>query len=485
MERIPSWVLILVSCLFLLDMTNCVVEEDVKSTIVSFLAKLSSDQNNVSSLNWKPDSDPCKDLWHGVVCDIRNQTVRRLTLERLNLSGILDAAMLCNSQPIASSLTLLSLSGNNISGSMAPEIANCKQLTHLDVSGNQISGILPNSLVMLSNLKRLDISSNKFSGELPEMSRISGLNVFYAQNNQLSGGIDMFDFSNLIRFNVSFNDFSGKIPDVHGKFLEDSFLGNPKLCGTPLPTNCSVQPAGNDNSGLSSNGSNESTGSSNGSSKGPSRDQILMYSGYAALGLVFILFIVYKLCTRNKAEKNKSEAGNKVAASDENDGIDKPINTSSENKSGFSRSEYSVASESGMMTSQSLIVIGQPVVNELKLEDLLRAPAELLGRGKYGSLYKVLLDDGKTVVVKRIKDSATSSNDFKQRMATLGRLQHPFVLSPLAFYCSKEEKLLVYEFQENGSLFRLIHGKYMCIYISLFLCNFCMKKLQTLPIIIF
>ncbi|CAA3028460.1 probable inactive receptor kinase At2g26730 [Olea europaea subsp. europaea] len=28
----------------------------------------------------------------------------------------------------------------------------------------------------------------------------------------------------------------------------------------------------------------------------------------------------------------------------------------------------------------------------------------------------------------------------------------------IAYYCSKQEQLLVYEFQQNGSLFRLLHG---------------------------
>jgi hypothetical protein len=32
-------------------------------------------------------------------------------------------------------------------------------------------------------------------------------------------------------------------------------------------------------------------------------------------------------------------------------------------------------------------------------------------------------------------------------------------LPPVAFYCSKQEKLLVYEYQQNGSLFKLLHGK--------------------------
>ncbi|XP_028791163.1 probable inactive receptor kinase At2g26730 [Neltuma alba] len=449
MEGIRMWV-VLLFCIFHIKVTHC-VEEEVKSSMISFLAKLSG-QQSFSTMNWKGDSDPCTDLWQGVACDSRNVSVRRLFLDRLNLSGTLDAAILCNSQPLADSLIILSLGGNNVRGGIADEIGNCKQITRLYLGGNQLSGELPPSLAVLNNLKRLDISNNKFSGHLPGLSRISGLNVFLAQNNNLSGAIPGFDFSNLYKFNVSFNNFSGRIPDVHGRISEDSFLGNPELCGQPLQKNCAIHTL-NEKS-VEPNGSNEMNGSNE--SKGPSKDQILMYSGYAALGLVIILFILYKLCTRKK--KQKAEASNKVASSSDHDVFDKPGNASSGQKSVISRSEFSVNSEGGTV-SQSLILLTQPVVSELRLEDLLRAPAELLGRGKYGSLYKVMLDNRKTVVVKRIKDSATSSHDFKLKMETLGQVKHPYVLSPLAFYCSNQEKLLVYEFQENGSLFQLLHGE--------------------------
>ncbi|KAG2714487.1 hypothetical protein I3760_03G029100 [Carya illinoinensis] len=104
------------------------------------------------------------------------------------------------------------------------------------------------------------------------------------------------------------------------------------------------------------------------------------------------------------------------------------------------------------------MVLESPAVNGLKFEDLLSAPAELLGRGKHGTVYKVIFENGMNLVVKRIKDWIISSNEFKQRMQRMDRVKHPNILPALGYYCSKEEKLLVYEYQENGSLFRLLHG---------------------------
>ncbi|KAL2320103.1 hypothetical protein Fmac_029072 [Flemingia macrophylla] len=442
MERISIWVAF-ATTLLLLNIINC-VEDEVKRTMIQFLAQVSgNDGQQNSTLVWRQDSDPCKDHWRGVYCDQQSMSIKRLILDRFNLSGTLDAAMLCNFQPLAASLTFLSLDGNRISGVIASDIGNCKQLTRLHLSGNHLSGSLPSSLAMLNNLKRLDISSNEFSGPLPNLSRISGLNMFLAQNNHLSGTIPTFDLSNFDQFNVSFNSFSGQIPNVHRHFSADSFLGNPELCGDPLPKKCSDQPMRLESEEPQSS----------------SKEQILMYSGYTALGIVILLLIVLKLCKRKKGE-NKIEALNGVVA----DGVaEKASNVSNEYKARVSRSEFSASSESGTV-SQSLVVLSRPATYEervfeaLRLEDLLRAPAELIGRGKNGSLYKVILDNGIMVVVKRIKDWTISSQDFKQRMQILSQVKHPHVLSPLAFYCSKQEKLLVYEFQQNGSLFKHLHG---------------------------
>lgn len=106
-----------------------------------------------------------------------------------------------------------------------------------------------------------------------------------------------------------------------------------------------------------------------------------------------------------------------------------------------------------------MVLSDTQVVNGMKFEDLLRALAELVSRGKNGSLYKVDPIGGQTVVVKRIKDWGISSDSFKTRMQRLNQVKHPKVLPVAAYYCSKQEKLLVYEFQKNGNL---LHGKLEC-----------------------
>ncbi|KAL2523367.1 putative inactive receptor kinase [Forsythia ovata] len=447
MTQIPIWVCIVT--FFLVLNTTKSQEELVRNVLVEFMSKL-SDSNGFSdpTMGWNSTSLPCKDGWRGITCD--QTKVKYIVLDGFGFSGFLDARVLCKVQSFAESLQILSLKDNSIHGEILDEIANCSQLTQLLVSGNQFSGSIPTSISQLKNLKSLDISWNKFSGALPDLSQIKGLTGFLAQNNQFSGAIPNFDFSDLSEFNVSNNNFSGEIPDRGIHFDIRSYLNNPQLCGSPLPNKC--------RSSLASKPQPTPPPPPEKPKDGISNDQILMYSGYILIGLAILFLILLWLYKRGKKKEEKLEADNRVAAVD--DSIIKPSFSTVELKAGgMSKTEISSVSADHSMVSSSLIVLTSPEVNGLRFEDLLKAPAELLGRGNHGSVYKVGCEDqGMTLAVKRIKDWTISSHDFKQRMRRLDQVKHPNVLPAIAFYSSRQEKLLVYEYQPNGSLFRLIHG---------------------------
>ena len=60
---------------------------------------------------------------------------------------------------------------------------------------------------------------------------------------------------------------------------------------------------------------------------------------------------------------------------------------------------------------------------QFELEDLLRASAEMLGKGSFGTAYKAVLEDANVVAVKRLKDvHGQGRRDFEQHMELLGRL---------------------------------------------------------------
>lgn len=442
MDRIPIWVLSIV--IFLIFRAAKSEENEVKQALVQFMEKLSPGNVTRNGIRgWNMSTDPCIGNWTGVVCD-KQGSVRKIILEQANLTGVLDAHSLC----VTKALIVLSLKNNNITGLLSEDIAICKDLTHLYLSENRFSGEFPESLSQLSNLKRVDVSNNNFYGELPDIQKISGLISFLAQNNQLEGQIPDFDFSNLKEFNVSNNFFSGPIPDVKGHFTAASFLGNPKLCGKPLtacpPIPTPIIPIKKP--------------------KKPSSQKLLIFSGYVILGLVVVLFVVYKLFNRNKPCKDQKEKATKNGVAHDNPSTIPSTTASSEYKAGAGNqtSEYSLTSvETGMVPP--LVVLTSPLLRGLTFEELLRAPAELLGRGKHGSLYKVMLDGGVNLVVKRIRNCGISSDDFKTRMKKIDQVKCHNVLPAVAFYCSRQEKLLVYEYQPNGNLFKLLHGKLISI----------------------
>lgn len=93
------------------------------------------------------------------------------------------------------------------------------------------------------------------------------------------------------------------------------------------------------------------------------------------------------------------------------------------------------------------------------LDDLLRASAEILGKGNLGTTYKATLETGAVVAVKRLDYiNGLSKKEFSQNMQLLGRLKHENLVEIISFYYSEEEKLVVNEFIPTCSLFELLHG---------------------------
>ncbi|KAL3748280.1 hypothetical protein ACJRO7_009506 [Eucalyptus globulus] len=424
MEQAPIWVLLIpISLLF----TSAASEaDDTKRSLVRFMEQLlpADKANRNESWGWNNEFRPLYSRMDGHY------------LRFLNLIGTFDAGSLCG----ARSLQVLSLNNNGISGEISAEIANCKHLTHLYVSGNRFAGQLPKSISHLSNLKRVDISNNNFTGELLSLHKIPGLLSFPAQNNHFRGKLPEFGFANLEAFNVSNNEFSGQIPDIRSRFSADSFSGNPSLRGQPLPNPCPPSL------------------SSKAASKKWSTDCLLVYTGYAFLSSVIGLFVIYQIVSKSKSKDEKTDDVDNAESNTDDNSIKMNAISSDKFKTSEYRSEYSMTSIDSEVAPAALVILNSSSAKDLKFEDLLRAPAELLGRGRHGTLYKVMIDDGPTLVVKRIKERAISSEEFKRRMLKMDQAKHPNVLPAMAFYCSKQEKLLVYEHQSNGSLFKLLHG---------------------------
>ncbi|KAM3343165.1 hypothetical protein P3S68_028131 [Capsicum galapagoense] len=76
-----------------------------------------------------------------------------------------------------------------------------------------------------------------------------------------------------------------------------------------------------------------------------------------------------------------------------------------------------------------------------------------LGEGGFGPVYKGMLKDGQEIAVKRLsRYSAQGTDEFKNEVIFIAKLQHRNLVKLLGCCIQVEEKMLVYEYMPNNSL---------------------------------
>ncbi|CAM6097624.1 unnamed protein product [Calypogeia fissa] len=81
------------------------------------------------------------------------------------------------------------------------------------------------------------------------------------------------------------------------------------------------------------------------------------------------------------------------------------------------------------------------------------SPAQRLGQGGFGVVFKGALRNGKDIAVKKLDTSSLQGErEFQNEVSVIGKVNSPHVVGLLGYCADGKKRLLVYEYMENGSL---------------------------------
>ncbi|KAL0546198.1 hypothetical protein IC582_016104 [Cucumis melo] len=392
--------------------------------------------------NWNPSVPPCenhKANWVGVLC--LNGHVRGLRLENMGLKGEVDM----NSLVSLTRLRTLSFMNNTLVGSWPPVITKLGSLRSVYLSYNHFSGEIPDdAFTGMKFLKKVFLTNNEFNGPIPSsLASLSRLIELRLDGNKFKGQVPQFQIDTLTKLNVSNNELDGPIPTSLSHMDPSCFSGNNDLCGDPLPE-CGKAPM---------------------SSSGLLKIAVIIIILGVTLAVIAAIFIILNLRNQPAALQLGKENAGMINMEDQDQ---KKYVNAKQVAAGVGDGYRSIESSSSSVAQATRrggadhgkLLFVRDDRERFDLQDLLRASAEILGSGSFGSSYKATILSN-AVVVKRYKHmNNVGREEFHEHMRRLGRLTHPNLLPLVAYYYRKEEKLLISDFVDNGSLASHLHGNH-------------------------
>ncbi|KAJ4760098.1 receptor-like protein kinase 2 [Rhynchospora pubera] len=395
-----------------------------------------------------------------------NQTVYTFIADRNNITGTLDAILLekCGifkglilnlqenkisgglSNKICSrcqSLLVLSLSHNHISGIIPQNLGSLDNLLTLDLSHNWLKGQIPESVNQLHNLKYLSFSNNNLTGAVPfGFDQLKSLEVLDLSSNSLSGAIPtglsnlknlttlLFNSNNLSGnipgnfvfriLNVSFNNLTGSLPSNSSAMSCNSFQGNPSLQPCK-PISLSVPSSDVSQANVDSPPESSPTGGSGG---GFSSIEIASITSASAIVSVLLALIILYIYTRKCLSRPSRES--------------------------HRRREVT-----------PFVDIGVPITYECVVRSTGNFNASnCIGSGGFGATYKAEIAPGVLVAIKRLAVGRfQGAQQFQAEVKTLGRCQHPNLVTLIGYHLGDSEMFLIYNYLPGGNLERFIQER--------------------------
>ncbi|KAK1685852.1 hypothetical protein QYE76_046700 [Lolium multiflorum] len=449
--------------------------------LAAFLAKA----DPTSHLRFPLAATPC--AHPGVTCDGGGGQITHLVLEQAGLNGTFPPATLS----ALAELRVLSLKSNALHGPI-PDLSALANLKALFLAGNRFSGPFPPSLASLRRLRSLDLSGNRLAGALPPgiEAAFPHLTALRLDANRFDGPVPAWNQSSLKLLNVSYNNFSGPVPVTAAMATMGAaaFAGNPGLCGEVVRRECHLL-------FFHADGSSATT------TPGQTTDQTPPHEGntlpepdssaprahrtkkrtaalalaVAVSSLAAALLVCAVIAARRRGRRRhrrpstaaypspKKSAAAASQVSRELDNADIGYVECVRDDEDQAAAMMMPEEKARRLGRSGCLTFCAGEATSYNLEQLMRASAEVLGRGSVGTTYKAVLDGRLVVIVKRldaakIGPAASEPETFEQNMDVIGRLRHPNLVPLRSFFQAKEERLLVYDYQPNGSLHSLIHG---------------------------
>ncbi|MED6125530.1 hypothetical protein PIB30_069361 [Stylosanthes scabra] len=457
---------------------NTMLPSDAIS-LLSFKSKADLDNKLLYALNERYDY--CE--WQGVKC--AQGRVVRFVVQGFSLRGTFAADTVTR----LDQLRVLSLRNNSLSGTI-PDLSPLKNLKSLFLDRNHFSGTFPLSVLTLHRLVTLSLAHNDLSGPIPvRLNSLDRLISLRLDSNHFNGTLPALNLSFLETLDVSNNYLTGPVPvtPTLSKFGATSFSGNDELCGEIIHKPCDRHSRFFGGSG----GGGSSAATSSSAPLGQSEQGIVVVHSpikerkkHQSSGLVLgISVAVAVLVGAGMAvvvvvrKKNKSKQGGRLGEEieierEKTTALEVETGENSNNSAQLVRERENENDVVSMMKVKRIeeierahksgkLIFCYGEAQPYTLEQLMRASAELLGRGSLGATYKAVLDSRLILTVKRMdagKTAATSGEVFERHMEMVGALRHPNLVPVRAYFQAKGERLVIYDYQPNGSLYNLVHG---------------------------
>ncbi|VAH28196.1 unnamed protein product [Triticum turgidum subsp. durum] len=325
-------------------------------------------------------------------------------------------------------LISLDLSRNQFVGEIPTSVKNLPHLELLSLGHNLLNGTIPNDINHLQSLKVLDLSSNRLSGEIPHaLADLTNLTALLLDNNKLTGKIpaEFANATSLTMFNVSFNNLSGPVPTNSSAVGCDSIIGNPLLQSCHTYT-LAVPSAGQQGHDLNSydNDTAPVDPQNQGGNSSFNAIEIASITSATAIVSVLLALIVLFIYTRKCAPFMSARSSG--------------------------RREVIIFQEIGVPITYETVVRATGTFNA----------SNCIGSGGFGATYKAEISPGVLVAIKRLSVGRFQGlEQFHAEIKTLGRLRHPNLVTLVGYHLGESEMFLIYNYLPGGNLERFIQER--------------------------